>query len=73
MAGSEAGHGAGARGRVFSPAQLVSLISRDITLAAGDIISCGTSLGIGPIKAGNTVEIAIDGIGTRAIATATRP
>jgi 2-keto-4-pentenoate hydratase/2-oxohepta-3-ene-1,7-dioic acid hydratase in catechol pathway len=49
---------------VFSPAQLVSLISRDMTLVAGDIITCGTSVGVGPVKAGMTVEIAIDGIGT---------
>lgn len=49
---------------VFSPLQLVSLISRDITLVPGDIISCGTSLGVGPLKPGNTVEVTIDGIGT---------
>jgi len=49
---------------VFSPAQLVSLISRDLTLVAGDVITCGTSLGVGPLKPGNTVEVVIDGIGT---------
>jgi 2-keto-4-pentenoate hydratase/2-oxohepta-3-ene-1,7-dioic acid hydratase in catechol pathway len=49
---------------VFSPAQLVSLISRDLTLVAGDIISCGTSLGVGPLRPGTTVEVAIEGIGT---------
>ncbi|HET9626788.1 MAG TPA: fumarylacetoacetate hydrolase family protein [Kofleriaceae bacterium] len=48
---------------VFSPAQLVSLISRDMTLVAGDIITCGTSVGVGPLKPGMTVEVAIDGIG----------
>jgi 2-keto-4-pentenoate hydratase/2-oxohepta-3-ene-1,7-dioic acid hydratase in catechol pathway len=49
---------------VFAPAQLVSLISRDLTLVAGDIISCGTSVGVGPLRPGTTVEVAIDGIGT---------
>jgi 2-keto-4-pentenoate hydratase/2-oxohepta-3-ene-1,7-dioic acid hydratase in catechol pathway len=49
---------------VFSPAQLVSLISRDLTLVPGDIISCGTSVGVGVLHPGNTVEIVIDGIGT---------
>jgi 2-keto-4-pentenoate hydratase/2-oxohepta-3-ene-1,7-dioic acid hydratase in catechol pathway len=49
---------------VFAPAQLVSLISRDITLVPGDIISCGTSVGVGPLRPGTTVEIVIDGIGT---------
>jgi 2-keto-4-pentenoate hydratase/2-oxohepta-3-ene-1,7-dioic acid hydratase in catechol pathway len=49
---------------IFGPLQLVSLVSRDLTLMPGDIISCGTSLGVGPLKPGTTVEIAIDGIGT---------
>jgi 2-keto-4-pentenoate hydratase/2-oxohepta-3-ene-1,7-dioic acid hydratase in catechol pathway len=49
---------------VFSPAQLVSLISRDLTLVPGDVISCGTSVGVGPLKPGTTVEVAIDGIGS---------
>ena len=49
---------------IFGPAQLVSLVSRDLTLVPGDIISCGTSLGVGPLKPGTTVEVVIDGIGT---------
>ncbi|MFC5431415.1 fumarylacetoacetate hydrolase family protein [Paraburkholderia denitrificans] len=49
---------------VFTPAQQVSLISQDLTLEAGDVIACGTSLGVGSIGAGATVEIAIEGIGT---------
>jgi 2-keto-4-pentenoate hydratase/2-oxohepta-3-ene-1,7-dioic acid hydratase in catechol pathway len=48
---------------IMDPATLVSLISRDTTLMPGDLIACGTSLGIGPMKPGSTVEIAIDGIG----------
>jgi len=48
---------------IFSPAQLVSLLSRDLTLFPGDIISCGISVGAGPISAGATVEVVIDGIG----------
>lgn len=49
---------------VFTPAQQVSLISQDLTLEAGDVIACGTSLGVGSIGAGATVEITIEGIGT---------
>ncbi|RZF26304.1 FAA hydrolase family protein [Paraburkholderia sp. UYCP14C] len=49
---------------VFSPAEQVSLISQDLTLEPGDVISCGTSLGVGSIKDGATVSITIDGIGT---------
>lgn len=50
---------------IFSSAQLVSRISHDMTLLPGDLICCGTSLGVGAMKdASNTVEVAIDGIGT---------
>jgi 2-keto-4-pentenoate hydratase/2-oxohepta-3-ene-1,7-dioic acid hydratase in catechol pathway len=47
----------------FSVAQLVSLISQDMTLLAGDIILCGTSVGVGSMKSGSTVEVEIAGIG----------
>jgi 2-keto-4-pentenoate hydratase/2-oxohepta-3-ene-1,7-dioic acid hydratase in catechol pathway len=49
---------------VFTPAQQVSLISQDMTLEPGDVIACGTSLGVGSIPDGATVEVTIDGIGT---------
>jgi 2-keto-4-pentenoate hydratase/2-oxohepta-3-ene-1,7-dioic acid hydratase in catechol pathway len=48
---------------VFSVAQLVSRISRDMTLYPGDMILCGTSVGVGVMKPGNTVEVEVDGIG----------
>jgi 2-keto-4-pentenoate hydratase/2-oxohepta-3-ene-1,7-dioic acid hydratase in catechol pathway len=51
---------------IFSPAQLVSLISQDMTLQPGDVILCGTSLGAMPMKPGSTVEVVIAGIGTLA-------
>ena len=47
----------------FSAAQLVSLISQDMTLHPGDIILCGTSIGVGSMKPGSLVEVEIDGIG----------
>jgi 2-keto-4-pentenoate hydratase/2-oxohepta-3-ene-1,7-dioic acid hydratase in catechol pathway len=49
---------------IFPPAVLVSLISRDMTLEPGDVIACGTSVGVGSMKPGSTVSIVIDGIGT---------
>ncbi|HUJ76518.1 MAG TPA: fumarylacetoacetate hydrolase family protein, partial [bacterium] len=49
---------------VFGPARLVHMISQDLTLEPGDIISCGTSLGVGSMKPGSTVQISIEGIGT---------
>jgi 2-keto-4-pentenoate hydratase/2-oxohepta-3-ene-1,7-dioic acid hydratase in catechol pathway len=48
---------------LFSVAQLVSLISQDMSLYPGDIILCGTSVGVGSMKPGSTVEIEIAGIG----------
>ncbi len=48
---------------IFPPHGLVSLISRDLALLPGDIIACGTSLGVGSIKDGATVEVDIDGVG----------
>jgi 2-keto-4-pentenoate hydratase/2-oxohepta-3-ene-1,7-dioic acid hydratase in catechol pathway len=48
---------------IFSPAELVSRISHDMTLLPGDVILCGTSLGVLPMKPGTEVEVEIDGIG----------
>jgi 2-keto-4-pentenoate hydratase/2-oxohepta-3-ene-1,7-dioic acid hydratase in catechol pathway len=47
----------------FSVAQLVSLISQDMSLLPGDIILCGTSIGVGSMKPGSTVEVEIAGVG----------
>jgi 2-keto-4-pentenoate hydratase/2-oxohepta-3-ene-1,7-dioic acid hydratase in catechol pathway len=49
---------------IFAPHELVSRISHDVTLLPGDVIACGTSLGVGSIKDGVTVEVNIDGIGS---------
>ncbi len=49
---------------IFAPAQIVSRISRDMTLMPGDVICCGTSVGVGSMKPGSKIEIVIDGIGT---------
>ncbi len=48
---------------IFPPHELVSRISHDMTLQPGDVILCGTSLGVLPMKPGTTVEVEIDGIG----------
>lgn len=47
----------------FSVPRLVSLISHDMTLEPGDLILCGTSVGVGSMKPGQTVEVEIEGIG----------
>ncbi len=49
---------------IFPPLCLTSLISRDMTLYPGDVIACGTSLGVGSMKEpSNTIEVSIEGIG----------
>jgi 2-keto-4-pentenoate hydratase/2-oxohepta-3-ene-1,7-dioic acid hydratase in catechol pathway len=48
---------------IFKPHELVSRLSHDMTLEPGDVILCGTSLGVLPMKAGTQVEVEIDGIG----------
>ncbi|WP_372526077.1 fumarylacetoacetate hydrolase family protein [Piscinibacter sp.] len=47
----------------FSVQQLVSLISFDMTLYRGDVILCGTSVGVGSMKPDSVVEVEISGIG----------
>lgn len=49
---------------IFTPQQLIARISHDMTLLPGDLICCGTSIGVGAMKEPvNQVTIAIDGIG----------
>ena len=49
---------------IFPPPELVSRISHDMSLLPGDVIACGTSLGVGSIKDGSSVEVTIEGIGS---------
>ena len=48
---------------IFSVSELVSYISKIMTLFPGDVIATGTPEGIGPMIPGDIVEIEIDGIG----------
>jgi 2-keto-4-pentenoate hydratase/2-oxohepta-3-ene-1,7-dioic acid hydratase in catechol pathway len=47
----------------FSVSELVSRLSKDMTLYPGDVILCGTSLGVGSMRPGSHVEVEVDGIG----------
>jgi len=49
---------------IFPPARLVSLVSHDMTLEPGDVIACGTSVGVGSMKPGSVISIVIEDIGT---------
>lgn len=46
--------------------QLIAHISRAFTLLPGDVILTGTPQGVGPVEAGQRVEVEIEGIGTLA-------
>jgi 2-keto-4-pentenoate hydratase/2-oxohepta-3-ene-1,7-dioic acid hydratase in catechol pathway len=47
----------------FPVAFLVRWISRMMTLVPGDLIATGTPAGVGPLVAGDTVEVSVAGIG----------
>jgi 2-keto-4-pentenoate hydratase/2-oxohepta-3-ene-1,7-dioic acid hydratase in catechol pathway len=49
---------------LFHPYELVSFISQVMTLVPGDVVLTGTPGGIGPITAGDTVEVRIECVGT---------
>ncbi|MFA5362722.1 MAG: fumarylacetoacetate hydrolase family protein [Candidatus Omnitrophota bacterium] len=48
---------------IFPVGYLVSFVSRIMTLMPGDVISTGTPPGVGPVQAGDTIEVEIEGIG----------
>jgi len=48
---------------IFSPEKIVHALSQNMTLEPGDVIACGTSLGVLPMKPGSVVEVHIEGIG----------
>ncbi len=49
---------------IFDVYELVSFISRIMTLYPGDVIATGTPPGVGPLNTGDRVEVNIEGIGT---------
>jgi len=48
---------------VYPVAFLVRWISRMMTLEPGDVIATGTPAGVGPLEAGDTVEVSVAGVG----------
>lgn len=51
---------------VHGVAELVSFASRAFTLLPGDVIMTGTPAGVGPVVAGQRVEVEVEGIGVLA-------
>lgn len=51
-----------ARQMVFAIPQLIAYISRVMTLEPGDLIATGTPEGVGPLRAGDVVEVELEGV-----------
>jgi 2-keto-4-pentenoate hydratase/2-oxohepta-3-ene-1,7-dioic acid hydratase in catechol pathway len=51
------------RDMVFTIPQLITFISSVMTLEPGDVILTGTPAGVGPMVAGDTVTVEIEGLG----------
>jgi 2-keto-4-pentenoate hydratase/2-oxohepta-3-ene-1,7-dioic acid hydratase in catechol pathway len=49
---------------IFLPAQIVNFVAEIMTLEPGDVILTGTPGGIGPLAAGDEVEVRIEGVGS---------
>ncbi len=49
---------------VFGVGEIVAFVSRVMTLLPGDVILTGTPAGVGPLVAGNRVEVEIERIGS---------
>ena len=52
------------RDMMFSIDRIVQHISQFCTLLPGDLIATGTPEGVGPMQAGDVVEVTVEGIGT---------
>lgn len=48
---------------VRGPYRIVSELSHDMTLEPGDVVACGSSLGVEPMRAGDVIRIEIPEIG----------
>ena len=48
---------------IFSPNHLIAVISGVMTLEPGDVILTGTPEGVGPMRAGDTIEVEVGGVG----------
>jgi 2-keto-4-pentenoate hydratase/2-oxohepta-3-ene-1,7-dioic acid hydratase in catechol pathway len=49
--------------QIFPVPRLLAFISEGMTLEPGDVVTTGTPEGVGPIRAGDTVEIEVEGVG----------
>lgn len=52
---------------IWKVPEMISYLSEYFELAAGDVIMSGTPSGVGPVVRGDTMEIAIDGLGSMTV------
>ena len=57
---------------VFTVGEIVEFVSAIMTLLPGDVLLTGTPAGVGPMVAGQTVSVTVEGIGTLTNAVAAR-
>ncbi len=48
---------------IFPVARLIAFVSNVMTLLPGDVLSTGTPEGVGPLKAGDSVGVFVEGVG----------
>jgi fumarylpyruvate hydrolase len=49
---------------IWSTAEIISKLSQQVTLGAGDVIMTGTPAGVAALSPGDRIECGIDGVGT---------
>lgn len=49
---------------IWNTAEIISKLSQQVSVGAGDIIMTGTPAGVGPLVSGDKVSCGIDGVGT---------
>lgn len=64
---------ASTRDMVFNISHLIAFISSIMTLNPGDLLLTGTPSGVGPLVAGDVVEVSVEGLGSLSNPVATDP
>ncbi|WP_102125474.1 fumarylacetoacetate hydrolase family protein [Deinococcus planocerae] len=49
---------------IFDVVQILTYVTRFVTLEPGDVVLTGTPEGVGPLQRGDTVEVEVEGVGT---------
>jgi 2-keto-4-pentenoate hydratase/2-oxohepta-3-ene-1,7-dioic acid hydratase in catechol pathway len=49
---------------IFALDVIIRFISQVMTLFPGDLIATGTPPGVGPVQAGDVMEVSVEGVGT---------